>query len=350
MTDLSTVVVPEIVAPQVALAVFTKSALFQAGVIQNFPAFGNFAGANFGQLLNYPKYDNIVNDTDQPNISNDDDADTADPKSRVQTSINALKLMLNQAWGAMNLVNALSSPDPMAGVVSEWGNYWARQVDRYGIAASVGILADNVANDGGDMVVDVSDDDTTTDDSMRISSDAIIDATATMGDHYGDIVAMYMHSAVFADLQKINAIEYVSSPSDANVRIPFYQDKQVIVSDLMPAELVVNKMRYLTILAAAGSLGFGLGAPERPASVEWKEDIGNGEGGQVAWSRYHFMISPINYSFSGTQGADYLGQSPTLVEMAAAANWTRPDGVNRKHVGIAGLWTNAGDTVIPPPL
>ena len=77
----------------------------------------------------------------------------------------------------MDLVSELAGSDPMARIKNRFGTYWIRQYQRRLLATFQGVVADNIANDGGDMGVDAS--------TANIDGDVILDAAATMGNSDG---------------------------------------------------------------------------------------------------------------------------------------------------------------------
>jgi hypothetical protein len=63
----------------------------------------------------------------------------------------------------------------------------------------MGILAANIANNSGDMVVDVTA--TTAPD---FNAEAVINAALTLGDRFEDIKCIAMHSSVYAGEKSCN--------------------------------------------------------------------------------------------------------------------------------------------------
>ena len=55
----------------------------------------------------------------------------------------------NQSWSTMDLAADLALQDPVGAITNRIGNYWATSNERRLIQSTMGILADNVANDSG---------------------------------------------------------------------------------------------------------------------------------------------------------------------------------------------------------
>lgn len=140
-----------------------------------------------------------------------------------------------------------------------------------------------------------------------------------------------MHSAVFSNLQKQQLIDYVT-PANASVRIPYYQDKIVLVDDTMPAVAgSTSGYKYSTYFFGQGAIAFGNGAPPVPTETD-RDSLA---GYDVLINRWHVILHPRGVAF---QDASVAGHSPTNAELATAANWDRV--YERKNVRLAELISN----------
>jgi len=332
-TRLSDVVVPEIVVPEIALQIKTKSAFVGTEAVFNDPILNNFASANFGSLIDTPKYNHITED--ESNVSSDDPAAAATPEKASQAKIYSIKHVRNVGYSNADLVYALSQPDPSKVITDQLGTYWAKQIDKIAINSLHGVYADNVASNGGDMVYDISDDVAgIPTDAEIVSGEALIRAAATNGDNMDAFVMIVMHSIVFANLQVRNLV--ITIPDSNGVLVSTFMGKKVIVSDAMPVIAGTNRNSYVTALVGPGALRYGNGAPKTPLEVYRDAAAGNGEGVETLWSRNHFVMSPTNYSFDATY--TFAGVSPTWGELRSEDAWVRT--LERKQVAIAYLITN----------
>lgn len=333
-TRIADVIVPEIVDPAVGFRINEKSALISSGAVFRDPSADAFASNNFGKVFETAKYLHI--EDSESNVGSDDPTVSAESKKNKQISIRAVKHFRNKIWGEMDLTSAVSQPNPNTVVAEQVGDYWAQEYDNIGISSLVGLWNDNVANNGGDMVHDISIDtaDPLTSANL-ISSEAIIDAQSTMGDNQHDLSIMIVHSKVYAQLRKNNEIDFVK-PSEQGRPIPMWGDAVLFQSDRAPAIMGTEKMQYVTILIGANSIRWGEGTPKTPSEIDRDAKSGNGEGGESYITRRHFVLTPANYSFAGGTVA---GQSPTRSELEDADNWSRGD-VERKDIKIAFLITN----------
>lgn len=333
-TRVADTIVPEIVNPEVSFRINEKSAFMQSGALYRDPVADKFASDNFGKILDTPRYLHI--EDSESNVGTDDPTQNAESNKNRQVSIKSYKQFRNKIWGEMDLVSALSKPDPNQVVAQQVGDYWAQEYDKIAIASTVGVYNDNIANNSGDMVNDISIDTVDPlDPSNLINSIAIIDAQATLGDNQHDLSIMIVHSIVYAQMRKNNEIDFIQD-SDQKTKIPFYQGARVIVSDRQKTILGANKVKYVTTLIGTNAIRWGEGSPKVPMEINRNPKAGNGEGAEEMIYRRHFIISPTNYSF---ESASVASTSPTLAELELAANWSRGD-VERKDVKIAFLITN----------
>lgn len=288
------------------------------------------AGGNIGELTNYNPLG-----TPEPNYSNDNPASTSTP-NKVNTSKMSFRLaQQNQSWSVMDLSRELALEDPVGAITSKIGQYWATINERRLIRSCLGILADNVANDGGDMRVSVATDAAgAVTDAERISANVVLSAKQTMGDHAGALSAIAMHSAIFTRLQRQNLIVYIPN-ARGEVTIPTYLGYTVLVDDSLPAVAGTNRITYTCILFGAGLFGWANGKVNKPSEMDRIPSAGNGGGQEIIYSRRSDLIHPMGFSFTS---ASVAGQSATLAELQTAANWNRVWA--RKHIPLAFLQVN----------
>jgi len=314
-------------------AAIELNAFAQSGVLigdQRIDAMAN-VGGSIGEL---PFYLGMTND--EPNYSSDDPGVTSTPAKISGAKQIFRKAMMNKSWSTMDLSRELALSDPLAAITDRVGQYWASAINRRCIQTAMGLLADNSANDAGDMIYSIATDDAAAiTDAERISADAVIAAAGTMGDHAKTLSVIAMHSVVYQRLQRQDLIAYIQ-PSNTDIQIPTYLGYRVVVDDAMPAVAGTNRITYTTVLFSIAALAFGQGTPEMPSEMERKPDSGNGGGQDILYSRRTDIIHPQGFQFTS---ASVAGQSPTEAELAGATNWDRVF-AERKNVGIAFLQTN----------
>jgi hypothetical protein len=171
--------------------------------------------------------------------------------------------------------------------------------------------------------------------SQPFLSDAFIDAVFTLGDRFGEVQAIAIHSVVYARLVKLDHIEFIPD-SNGKMSIPTYQGKIVIVDDGMPVVAGSgNGYKFYSIIFGGAVVGYGEGTPRVPVELYREPLKGNGAGIETIIERKTMMLHAHGFSF--ISGA-VVGQSATNAELATAANWDRV--IDRKSIPLAFLVTN----------
>lgn len=340
MIRLSDAFIPSVYGTYTAVNNPETSAFVQAGVIAQSP-FLNTMIAGAAKSFVVPFWQDI-DPTIEPNYSNDDPNDLAVAQKIGSGTMTARKTWVNQSFGEMDLVAELAGSDPLQHVKNRFGTYWTRQQERRLIATCVGVIADNIANDGGDMGIDISGG---VGDVAKFNSDAFVDASYTMGDQVENIRAIAIHSMVAARLDKNNEIETIRD-SDGNILLKSYKGRAVIVDDSLPVSGVGADRIYTSFLYGAGAVGFagieghafamGEGLPKVPAWVEREEQSGNGGGSETIGERHTWMLHPFGFEWIEGTLTEF---SPTLADLRLAAHWNRV--VARKNVPFAFIKSKA---------
>lgn len=315
-----------------------SSALVRYGIVRNTPVFNQMARAN-GKIGNIPFWQDIDPNI-EPNYSNDDPADLAVPNKIGSGEMQYRKAWLNQSFSDMDLVEELTGSSPMQHIRNRFGTYWQRQLERRVIAQATGIMNDNIANDGGDMVVDISGN---AGDDAVFGSDAFVDAAYTAGENAEQFRAIAVHSSIMARMVKNDEIVYIPDSQGA-LTVPTYKGRVVIVDDLMPVASGV----YTSILFGVGAFAMGgvegstfalgEGTPRVPFEVDRTPAAGNGGGQETIWERRTWLLHPFGFSWEET-GAALAEFSPTLADLRLAAHWDRV--VFRKQAPFAFIKSRA---------
>ena len=311
-----------------------KTAFFQSGILVN--------NRDMSTLLASPSNTFTIPwwvDLDasiESNYSNDVYTDIAVPLSVTSSSMQARAAYLNEGWNAMNLVKNITNQDPLEFVARRLTNYWQRVAQRRTIATVVGLYNDNIASNGGDMVVDAGG---------PITAAAIIRARATMGDYTPQIVTpsgttalstIAMHSAVYTELSILNLIDFTPI-ADQVPEFGRYQNMIVVLDDSMPVIGTDADAKYLSVIFGPGAIGYAEEQDEDDMEYDREPARGNGGGAETLWTRRNFVLHPLGYSFlsatiTGTPGTS-RPVSANWADLALATNWERE--VDRKQVPLA---------------
>lgn len=288
-----------------------------------------------GKTAELPFWNDLDGD-DEVNYSTDD-PDQDGPTSKVeQSEQKARKAFVNKGWKATDLASELvMGAKAMEHIRNRTDKYFRTQFEKRVIACAQGVYADNVANDDGDMVINIAteDGDNATD-ANRFSRKAFVSAAFTAGDHFDNYSAVGMHSMAYQQAVDQDDVEDVR---DADGRLLFqtYMGRRIIVDDSLPVlPGGTSGFKYITVLYGDGAIGWGEGSPEMPVEVERKASGGNGGGVETLWRRNTWLVHPFGYDIA----ADPTGMSHSLAELRAAATWDRK--IDRKLVPMAFLIHN----------
>lgn len=310
------------------------TAFFQSGIVRRTPLFDSLASAA-GKTAELPFW-NDIDPTSEANISSDNPATIAAAEKITQGEQITRKAMLNKGWSASDLASELAmGPNAMQHMRNRSDAYWTRQWQKRLIASADGVLADNVANDAGDMVHDVASETIAGQSaSTRFSRGNFTAAAFTLGDAFENTGAIAVHSSIYKQMVDGDDIDFIPD-SKGKMTIPTFMGKRVIVDDGMTVTAgSTDGFKYTTVLFGEGAFGWGEGAPNVPVEVEREASQGNGGGVETLWTRKTQIIHPAGFQSTGTPAGD----SFTLAELRLATSWDRV--VVRKNTPLAYLITN----------
>ncbi len=297
-TRIQDVVVPEVFNPYVIQRTAELSKLVRSGIVVPNPELDKLALAG-GKLINMPYWDDLNGDDE---VLSDDGALTPD-KITAKRDV-AVLLMRGKAWSVNDLARALSGDDPMKAIGDLVAEYWVRMEQKTLFKTLEGAFKGTNSNTNVHDISALGADN-------KFTGTTFIDAKTKLGDAADKLTAIAVHSAVFAELEKQNLIEYIPN-SQGIVEFPSYLGKAVIVDDGCPKEGDV----YTTYLFGRGAVGRGEGA----APVPTETDRDSLAGDDILINRRHFILHPRGIKF---KNASVAGDSPTNAELAEAANWER---------------------------
>lgn len=297
-TKISDIIIPEIFNAYTIEKSVELDTLVQSGIVTTDAQLDSLATAG-GKLINMPGFKGL---TGADEVLSDSSALTPD-KITTQQDVAAL-FMRGKSWGVNDLTKALSGSDPMAVIGDMVAGYWAMRRQALLLSELKGIFA------SGTLTANQLDVSGLAGDLATITGNSFIDALSKLGDNFGKVTAIGMHSAVYAKLKKDNLITTIK-PSD-NTEIEFYMGKRVVVNDLMPVTAGVYKT-YLF-----GESAFGLGNGSAPVPTEVDRDSLAGEDYLI--NRNHFLLHPLGIKFTS---ASVAGSSPTNAEVETGTNWSR---------------------------
>lgn len=343
-TRVSDVIVPEIFTGYMQNLTEEKSRIIQSGMAVRSAELDNkLAGG--GITFQVPSFKDLDNDADR--ISTDTSvpfaaadaalpAGTARPPNPLKTGTLkeiAVRMNRNNSWSTSDLAAILAGADPMESIASRVSAYWIRRMQASFVATWNGVIADNVANDAGDYVNDISGAGFI-DGVTNFSAEAFLDAAVTMGDSMEALTGVMVHSIVYNRMQKNNLIDFIPD-SEGKVNIPTFLGREVIVDDGVPRTGNV----YDTWLFGGGATQIGVGTPPVATEVDRKAGGGNGGGQDVLYSRVMWSMHPTGHAWVGTAGDGGPANTGTADDdLDEAGSWNRvyPE---RKQIKFARLVT-----------
>lgn len=314
-TRLTNVIVPSIFTGYTMEPSIYKSRFFKSGALARNESMGALLGGG-GLLMNMPYWKDVAGTAGDV------------PSETVAATVNNIaadkqvfrRQFREKAWGSNSLARIEAGSDPMAALIAMVTDYWAQAYDLLSIYTMRGIIADNIANDSGDLVKDISSESGSAayfSDAGVIAAQAKLGENGTVGrgdENGGDFVAILVHPLVYAYMRTNDLIDYV--PISGQQRpLEFYMGMQVIVD----RNAYVNSGTYDSYILKAGALQMGETATGYEPT-ETDRDATKGFGIDVLYTRRCFGIHPVGFAWADTSVA---GVTPTDAEIYAATNWNR---------------------------
>lgn len=329
------VVIPEVFAPYVQVLTEEKSRLINSGAVARDPALDQFL-AGGGLTMHAPSWKDLDNDAD--NVSGDSSDGSSSPKKIGSQDEIVVRLSRNNSWATSDLASALAGSDPADAIAGRVSAYWQRRLQAMFVATLTGVFADNAAapaaaeHTQNDLTFNVSGS-SYVDGVTNFTAEAFVDACVTMGDSMDSLGMVFVHSIVYARMQKNNMIDMVPDATQT-ILIPTFLGREVIVDDGMPAAGGV----YETWLFGRGALRLGMGSPKVPVEIDRTPAAGNGAGVETLYSRTEWCLHPVGHKYAGTPAKGGPSNANTSNNLAHVASWARVY-AERKQIKIARLIT-----------
>lgn len=241
----------------------------------------------------------------------------------------ATLLMRQRAWGATDLAHVLSGSDPMRATADLLSDWWVIREQKIYMSILKGILDKT----NGALKEHINDISGGTGEAAVISVAATLDTKQLLGDAYGSLGMVFMHSATYTALQKQQQIvtEY---NSDLKVKIDTYLGYRVVVDDGMP----VNGNVYDTFFLGSGAFARQDGNPAGFVGTETDRDKIGAKDYLI--NRRCMVIHPrgLSWNINADLGTGSDGKPlyyPTNAHLETPANWTLA--TDHKKVPIACL-------------
>lgn len=306
-TRLSDAIIPSVYARYSFEEHVQKLDIFQAGVLFSDPEVSAKLSMG-GRSVDMPGWKDLGNDPSEP--VNDDPSDSIEMKKIGTRREVAARNIRAQAWGIPDLTSILAGDDPQRIIVQRQTDYWQRAHKATLIKMLTGVIADNVANDSGDLVRDTN---------ASIADTDVIEAAYLMGDRADEFAALWIHSKQMKALKLADLIDYLPSSQQGGMLLPYYMGLRVIVDDDIP----VSSNEYTAFMLKRRAIMWNelpVNTEGGPVEFDRKPRQAHGGGVTEMVARRHFVAH-----VPGTRWLDasVAGEFATDAEFATAANWDR---------------------------
>lgn len=221
-TKIADVIQPELFAQYVIDKTTEKNELMYAGVIESNPKLNQLINGG-GTIFTMPRWNDLDGESE---VLDDSNSLTV---NRITSYAELATMMIRgKAWGANELAGALAGDDPMKAIASLVADWWVRDEKKTLMSILKGVFT---SASMADHIKDI-----TTEVTTKISGEAVLDAKQLMGDASNLLQMIYMHSAVFTELQKQNMIQFIPV-AESKITIPTYLGYRVVMDDSAPVRL-----------------------------------------------------------------------------------------------------------------
>lgn len=264
----------------------------------------------------------------------DDDSVKASPKKLQQSAMIARILSRSESFSAMDIADFASDAAAIEYAASEFARLRASDEESALLSILTGVIADNVANDSGDMVKDTKVTTGSVLAASLLNATTLINARATMGDQSGVLSTLVLHSDVVNYLRKNEPNAFVPA-SQSRIGLETYMGYTVIETDNVTKTGTGTYAYYDSYLVGEGLFAYA-SAPVDNALVQVRDELaGNGTGMETILNRWRYILHPAGFS---NQTAPSNGVSQSNTELATATTWDRI--AARKAIPLVKLVTN----------
>lgn len=328
---ITDILVPELWVPYLREQTAENSRLYQSGaLVEDATIDGSIERG--GNSVHVPFWKDLGSDGTTDSAQGDNPASSITPGAIESDEQVAPVLRRVVSFAAGDILAALAGDDPMGVAGDRMAPFWDRRLNAAAISAVQGALGAIDAESPSETgYYDVS---VASGTAVELEADHVIDAKQMgLGDAADDLVLMFVHSKVYARLQKQNLIDFIPD-AEGRVTIPTYLGMQLIITDSLPVDTSGSNDVYETYIVGPGALRNGEGMPKVPLATQREELEADGAGVEYIVSRRDVVIHPLGFKYSGSVPS----AGPTNAALATAGNWTRV--FERKNVPLVGIKTN----------
>lgn len=265
-----------------------------------------------GHALNMPMWNPYeVADEEASDLS----TDTLATNARVEQDQKMIKLFRVFSFDAANLTRWLAAGDPLGDAVNMAVYNVNKNREAAAVASLAGVVADNIANDSGDLVNSIHAASGSVSSTNRFSRSAVLDTVAQLGDKGAlqDIAAMVMHSSVFWQAVKDDSTSFQRASEQET--FDRYLGIPVIIDDAVTTETINSNTVYHTYLVKPGGIRIGSSGV---MAANWNDESeAAGWGTTRLFTRRVDVIAPNGFSYTSTTN------NPANTVLDDAGSWDR---------------------------
>ena len=334
--NITNLYVPTIENPYINELSTTKAALWRSGLVQgNADLSRQLNGGGSGNRFITP-FNLSIEDDDAAVGSHDLDLKIT-PTRLAASDYQTCATTRAKSYNLSDISQIMSGANSKGVLSQQLGSMWTNNYQKDLISQTLGIIADNVANDSSDMVTSIWADTASPAAGNLMSLTAVINAKHQMGDARAKLSAIIMHSNVRKDLELLEPNNFVPA-SETNIGFDTYGGMIIIEDDGMTVNQdgTNDSGKYSTFIY--GPDVFQYASYNGWSELEWDRDItsGLGTGEDVLVTRKRFILHPAGFDFVMTNNYDM----PSRANYADVAKWDRKV-TSRKQVPLAVIHSNA---------
>jgi hypothetical protein len=313
------------------------SLLVQSGIAGTDPELTAVANQG-GRVVNMPFWDDLPHDTGattRSKVGTDDDTDITAAGVTADKDI-AVKHFRTQDFQVAPIVKYVAGDDPAKMIVTRYAKWWVKEEQRLLLLTLKGAFLDSTVY--GNLQNDISVAQATTNAANLISTDAVLDTQFKLGDAFGKLTGIIMHSVPFKRLCKLDLIDNLRESQQDPTVMPMYQGKRVLVDDGMTVYDGTTYKLYYTYLFGQNAIGrvdIPLESNDPNLELFRNPKGGTGAGMLDIISRRYFILHLRGIKYYDSNMA---GGSPSDAELIDPTNYTQV--YLTKNIRIARLVTN----------
>ncbi|WP_425756240.1 major capsid protein [Ihubacter sp. rT4E-8] len=315
---------------------YWSNPIMASGIVLNDESIMDLIGAK-GNVATIPLYKPLnINDENMAPLNNDGETDNV-PVEISGSKQTCMLIQRMKSFKAKDFTKELTGADPLNNVKNKIQNYYTQVWESELMNIAQGILG---VADMSDHVTDLSVTTGTISDVNKVGATTLIEAEQTaLGDMAGGMGLLVMHSAIFAEYQKLSLVDYdkytVGNVITKDVKLPTIGGKHVLVTDYYTVDTSVKGFPvYSTYLFGEGAF---LTAEKKNYENQYttKYDPQTAAGTDMFFSKQGKVLHPNGLSLKVDNVAK---ESPTKAELATVANWELK--FNHKNVKMGVIKSN----------